>query len=156
MQKHNVGTDKNPLLWSIAGLLYTTFPKTKSFTNAYFGDLCGVGLRPSQNMIISLLDDIKECSMSELADTLNIAKANMTTLVDPLVEAGYITREPGRKDRRVIIISLTVKGKKYLNECKEHTYTRLEQQLSDLDEKELAELEKAVKVLRKVLFSRQP
>ena len=153
MNAPSLDKQKDPTLWNIAGLLYSTFPKTKYFSQYYFGDLCNVGLRPSQNMIISLLDDVDECSMSDLAEMLNIAKANMTTLVDPLVESGYVAREPGKKDRRVILISLTSKGKKYLHDCKEMTYVRLQERLRDMDTSSLKELEGAVQTLRTVLFS---
>lgn len=142
----------DPTMWNIASLLYATFPKTKYFSSTYFGDLCGVGLRPSQNMIIALLDESKECSMSELAETLTIAKANMTTLVDPLVERGYVNREPGKKDRRVILISLTEKGQKYLDDCKMITYNRLSERLSTMPKDDLEELEGAIQSLHRLLF----
>ena len=50
--------------------------------------------------------------LGELPKRLMVSAGNLTTIVDRLVEDGYITRTPSNLDRRVQIICMTVEGRK--------------------------------------------
>ena len=50
--------------------------------------------------------------MSDIAAKLNITVGSLTTSMNSLVKKGYVKRERGEEDRRVVYISLSDKGKK--------------------------------------------
>jgi len=56
----------------------------------------------------------KDCPMNELAGFLRISRPSATGLVDRLIAQGLVAREGDRKDRRVVRVNLTPKGRKIL------------------------------------------
>lgn len=50
-------------------------------------------------------------TMSEVAADLNITVGTLTTAINNLVKKGYVVRSKDEKDRRVVKIGLTKKGK---------------------------------------------
>lgn len=73
-------------------------------------------LKPSENELLILLylsidEDKKALSASELSNVLKITPAGVTHLINPLEELGYIERLKDPNDRRVVLIGLTGKGK---------------------------------------------
>ena len=56
-------------------------------------------------------------SQSELADKLGVEGATMVAMIDRLVKAGFVSREPSQTDRRVNRVELTEAGN--------HLYTKL-------------------------------
>jgi DNA-binding MarR family transcriptional regulator len=53
-------------------------------------------------------------SFKQLAHITSSTPGAITQLVSPLVDAGYITRTPDAKDRRIMYVSLTDKGKHFM------------------------------------------
>ena len=51
-------------------------------------------------------------SMSTVAKLLNVTTGTLTKAMDGLVEKRYALRERGKKDKRVVFVSLTEKGKR--------------------------------------------
>ena len=51
-------------------------------------------------------------NMSEIAKTLLVTVGTLTIAVNNLVKKGYVNRTRSEKDRRVVLISLTEKGKR--------------------------------------------
>lgn len=54
----------------------------------------------------------RDCTMTELAETLHVTTAAMTGVVDRLVRDGYVVRFGDPQDRRVVRIKITAKGAK--------------------------------------------
>lgn len=50
-------------------------------------------------------------SMSELSEKMNLNSSTMTRILDNLVRDGYILREKSEEDRRLVLVSLSEKGK---------------------------------------------
>ncbi|QTL97217.1 MarR family transcriptional regulator [Iocasia frigidifontis] len=50
-------------------------------------------------------------TMSELADVFSIPATTMTSIVDRLVNKEYLTRFRSKKDRRIVKVSLSPKGR---------------------------------------------
>ena len=55
-----------------------------------------------------------------LAARLTVAKPTLTSLVDSLVERGYVARESSDGDRRAVRLSITAAGRAALAEAEEH------------------------------------
>jgi DNA-binding MarR family transcriptional regulator len=50
-------------------------------------------------------------TISELGEAVSLEKSTMTGLIDRMVKAGLITREPDASDRRVLRVWLTDRGR---------------------------------------------
>lgn len=50
-------------------------------------------------------------TMSEVANKLNITVGTLTTAINNLVKKGYVERSKSQKDRRIVYIELTKRGK---------------------------------------------
>jgi len=51
---------------------------------------------------------------SEIGIRMGISKPNVSALIDKLIVLGYVERRPDERDRRVIHIALTARGRKFL------------------------------------------
>ena len=75
-----------------------------------------IDLRPSETELLLLLflsidENKKALSASELSNLLKITPAGVTHLINPLEEYGYIERLKDPDDRRIVLIALTEKGR---------------------------------------------
>jgi DNA-binding MarR family transcriptional regulator len=62
------------------------------------------------NCFMSLDDNKKAFTMTEISNLLQITPAGVTHQINPLEEAGYIERLQAPNDRRIVLIGLTDKG----------------------------------------------
>ncbi len=93
-------------------------------------------------------------NMTSVAKALEVTTGTLTIAVNSLVKKGYVNRIRSEEDRRVVLISLSDKGKKaFLHHQKFH-----EQMISDvlqeLTEEEQQVLEKALTKLNRFFRSR--
>lgn len=70
-------------------------------------------------------------SVNDLAKRIDLSSSRLTRIIDGLVEKGLARREIGSRDRRVMEISLTLKGKKVRDELEE-TYMKTHLDILDL------------------------
>lgn len=69
-------------------------------------------LKPDEfNIILHLLDHKKQ-RMRDLGDKFQIKLSTLTSMVDKIERLKYVKRENSKKDRRVIYLLLTEKGKR--------------------------------------------
>ncbi len=92
---------------------------------------------------------------AEIGEKLLIAKAQMTHLIDKLVELGFVQREIDPSDRRTLNISLTEKGKKFLEEQENLVTNAVRENMAALTDKELETLGDSLRNLRDILFKLQ-
>jgi DNA-binding MarR family transcriptional regulator len=87
--------------------------------------------------------------MQAVADRLLVSKSGVTRLVDRLVEAGLVAREPSAADRRVVHAALTAEGRRTLVASMPVLMAGVEEALGrHVDATDLAELRR---ILGKVL-----
>ncbi len=60
---------------------------------------------------VGSLEQEERNNMSHIAASLSISVSSLTTSVNVLVRKGYLYRETGQRDRRVIYVRLTDKGR---------------------------------------------
>ena len=89
---------------------------------------------------------------AKIGEKLLVAKAQMTHLIDKLVELDFVKRETGSDDRRTINITLTDKGRKVLEEQDNLVVNAMEEYMSSLDDKELEDLSNSLRKLRDILY----
>jgi len=86
-------------------------------------------------------------NMSTIAKALSVTVGTLTIAMNSLVKKGYVTRERGKDDRRVVYISLSEKGRKAYHHHEEFHRKMIEEILEDLTEEETEAL---VRSLEKV------
>lgn len=83
-------------------------------------------------------------NMTRVAKELEVTTGTLTISVNSLVKKGYVDRTRSEEDRRVVLISLSGKGKKaYLHHCRFHE-EMINAILTDLSEEEQRVLEQAL------------
>jgi DNA-binding MarR family transcriptional regulator len=105
--------------------------------------------------IMRVLKEEGTMHVAKIGEKLLIAKAQMTHLIDKLVEIGFVEREIGSADRRTMNISLTQKGRKFSDEQDNIIFSAMEDNMSSLSEKELETLSGSLRNLRDILFKMQ-
>lgn len=86
-------------------------------------------------------------NMSSVAKKRNITVGSLTTAVNQLVKKGYVERNRGEEDRRIVMIRLTEKGRKAYRHHEEYHQQMTEAVLEKLDEEELPVLFKTLDAL---------
>jgi MarR family transcriptional regulator for hemolysin len=76
-------------------------------------------------------------SQSELADRLGVEGATMVAMVDRLVKAGLVTREPSKTDRRVKRVVLTQTGNLLYDKVRAEAAAFRKELLAKMDPKAL-------------------
>ncbi len=77
-------------------------------------------------------------SQSELADKLGVEGATMVAMLDRLVKAGLVTREPSKTDRRVKYVALTESGDRLYTQVRAEAEAFRREILADFDPSRLA------------------
>jgi len=86
-------------------------------------------------------------NMTSVARSLEITTGTLTISVNSLVKKGYVERERSEEDRRVVLVSLSDKGKKaYLHHQRFHEQM-INSVVEELTEEEQLVLEKALRKL---------
>jgi DNA-binding MarR family transcriptional regulator len=105
--------------------------------------------------IMKLLKEEGTLHPAEIGGKLQIAKAQMTHLIDKLVEKGFVIREMCPDDRRTINITLTEKGNKLLEEQDNMIIKAVWDNMSSLSDAELEVVSNSLRTLRDILLKLQ-
>lgn len=114
-----------------------------------------VDLRLLHIEIMHLLKEEGTMHPAKIGERLLLAKAQMTHLIDKLVELDFVKREPDAIDRRTFNITLTEKGRRVLDEQDVLVISAVTDNMASLSEKELEALSSALRSLRDTLFKLQ-
>jgi DNA-binding MarR family transcriptional regulator len=76
----------------------------------------------------------RKLRMSEIATHMNLAPNNVTQLVDGLERDGYVRREVGGKDKRIVQAALTEQGEELFAQVFPETARRVSSTWKDLSE----------------------
>ncbi len=79
-------------------------------------------------------------SSRKLADMLDVTPANVTGIVDKLIEQGFVRRVENSEDRRVVFLETTDEGKKLLANLEQMATEHSARMLSRLSGEELNHL----------------
>ena len=109
------------------------------------------GMQAAQYRVLGVLMKAGSLPVSEIGRRLYISKPYMTALIDTLIEEGFVKRQPDLTDRRVINITITEQGKKYLKQSLTLFKNELKVLLSNLDDTDLTELCITLESLKAIL-----
>lgn len=77
------------------------------------------GMTTSQLIVLQILQTYGEMTARQIAQSMNLTQATVTSLLDRLQERGWVTRERGREDRRRVHVRLTKIGQRRLERAPE-------------------------------------
>ncbi len=83
-------------------------------------------------------------NMSAIAKELSVTVGTLTIAMNSLVKKGYVTRERGKEDRRVVYISLSEKGRRAYEHHEKFHHDMIDAILEDLTPDETESLVKAL------------
>lgn len=90
----------------------------------------------AQLHIILSVGQLPDCTMSQLAIKLHFTQANITQMVNRLIEKKFLKRTQSKTDKRVFYITLLTKGKKVFDLHAEHVERTARKWFSKMTEEE--------------------
>jgi MarR family transcriptional regulator, organic hydroperoxide resistance regulator len=93
-----------------------------------------------QFKMLHMLNATGTHTVSQLAEALGITSAAITGITDRLVTEGFVNRERGENDRRVVNISITDQGREIISQVTERQKEMLEGIFDQLHEEDLQHL----------------
>mgnify|MGYP002299541728 CR=1 FL=1 len=111
-------------------------PEFKDITNNDMHVINAIGIGTTKNM-------------SSIAKELSVTVGTLTISMNSLVKKGYVIRERGKEDRRVVYISLSEKGLRAYRHHEEFHRQMIEAVLENLTEDETESLVKALAKLER-------
>ncbi len=97
----------------LAGMLVEFYERFSSWEQ---GVVKETGITLPQMHTLEILGSAGQLRMKELAEKMGITTGALTVMVDRLVRAGLVARQPNQEDRRSIHVALTPEGEKYFLE----------------------------------------
>ena len=107
-------------------------------------------ITPHHFEIMRLLEEEGTLHVAEIGERLQIAKAQMTKLIDKLADLDIVERKTDVADRRTINITLTGQGRSVLEENKNSVMNAIREAISRLTDKDLEDLSDALRKLRDI------
>lgn len=104
----------------------------------------------TQLFALQYICHIPNITLKELADKLVIAQSSASELVDRLVTMKYVDRKISPEDRRKIILNLSPKGKKFIEQHIEENKSSFKKLISKLSPEEQREYLSAMQKFYKV------
>jgi DNA-binding MarR family transcriptional regulator len=101
--------------------------------------------------IMRVLKEEGTLHVAEIGERLQIAKAQMTHLIDKLVELDLVEREMNESDRRTLNIALTTRGQRLVEEHEANLVNAVRENMSSLTAADLATLSESLRNLRDIL-----
>jgi DNA-binding MarR family transcriptional regulator len=105
------------------------------------------GLRFVDFSVLRLVDLAGELSPGELAELTLRSTGGMTQVVDRLVKQGLVGRTPDAMDRRKVLVALTPKGKRLVDQAQAVYARERARVLGPLTERELHDVDAAIRRL---------
>lgn len=90
----------------------------------------------SQSHLVFMLERRGPLRMSEIAESLQLTAGAVTSASDKLIERGYVMRERDDKDRRVVYLNITDKGRDTMKELRMQGRETMRQVFSHLSEED--------------------
>jgi DNA-binding MarR family transcriptional regulator len=107
-------------------------------------------IAPPHFQIMKLLEEAGILHVAEIGERLQIARPQMTHLIDRLVELDIVERETNEEDRRMLNIRLRDKGKSIIKERDKQVINATRETLSSLTDEELSELSVSLNNIKEI------
>lgn len=109
------------------------------------------GMTPSQLLVLQEVERRGETTPTIVASTLQFGQATVTNIVDRLTAAGYLTRQRGEHDRRMMLLRATDEGRAMLDRAPDMLQSRFRDRFATLPAWEQAMILAALERLAELL-----
>jgi DNA-binding MarR family transcriptional regulator len=113
----------------------------------------GSDLTNDQHFTLRYMNQVGTCTSSELAEVFDVQKSAITAIIQRLWEKGLIERTRDEKDRRVVYLTLTDKGKELYSKCEERIHNLVETFITQFDESEIQQFIHTFEKLNHILIN---
>ena len=110
-----------------------------------------IDLTANQLRTLMYIDSKGNVCIKEIVKTLKIAQPNATRIVDSLIKERLATRKENTKDRRLLVLNTTAKGKRLISKLRNSNSAQLVEYLKKLNLEDLQNLHKGFASLFKVI-----
>jgi MarR family transcriptional regulator, organic hydroperoxide resistance regulator len=117
--------------------LFTAFDTSTRHIQQDLANIKDFGLTGPQFYILKLLSDRNQCTVSELAEILQVKPSAITVMIDRLIKNEFVKRERNSQDRRIVVIYMTESGKKVFSHVRKKRKEVFKHYLSYLSEEDL-------------------
>lgn len=110
-------------------------------------------ITPVQYKMLEYIYVSQPVTLSEISDCLHISLPNSSRELKKLIEKQLCEKVIDDTDRRKSQVRLTLLGTTKMNEVFQHIEQKFQERISNLSETELEEIEKAIQILNRDIFS---
>ncbi|WP_409344853.1 MarR family transcriptional regulator [Paenibacillus sp. MBLB4367] len=100
-----------------------------------------------QFYMLYLINEQEPCKLTRLAEQMEVKPSAITVMLDRLVQSGQVMRSSDDKDRRVVLVQLTDKGREAFEQARRIRREMMQRLLAHFD---LPELEAFTNSLEKI------
>lgn len=105
----------------------------------------------SYAQVLATLDIEESMTVSEISERFDIAKPNITPLIDRMIEAGYVKRVRNSTDRRVVHVIILEKGREKVREMVASLTNTVQGWSKTMTEEEIHKVTDAIEEIRLIL-----
>lgn len=138
-----------------AQLIETIFSFSRCAKEKMGVKLHGLQISVVQLQTLILIKKQKAISMKKIAQYLQVELPSATSLIDHLVKGELVTRKINSKDKRLMDVSITEKGKSILEKVKKERTKAMKIMLSPLSEEEKQQLLAVLKKMTKEMIKNE-
>lgn len=109
------------------------------------------GMSPSLLSALASVERLQPVTLGELSQAERVQPPTMTKIAARLETLGLARRTPDERDKRIVRLSLTPAGVRFIARNRSRKNAYLARRLRTLDAEEMATLEAAVEVIEKIL-----
>lgn len=110
-------------------------------------------INKSHIFLLKIIKNKENCTVTDIANHMDITLSAVTNLVNKLYEMGLVTRLRSERDRRIVYVGLTEEGKNVLKKIEDNRNRLFEKYFSDLSEEEIVSFFKTIeKITSKILI----
>ncbi len=114
------------------------------YTKAQLSD-CNLTLARFYSLwVISKLEPV---NMSQLKENIMVSNSTLTVTIDHLAEEGFVDRYRDRNDRRVVLLKITTKGKKQLQDLLKKRQKFFQESLKNLNQQQQNQIIKLLEIV---------
>jgi DNA-binding MarR family transcriptional regulator len=112
-------------------------------------------LTNDQHYTLRYINRVGSCTSSELADEFEVNKSAVTAIINRIWEKGLIKRTRDEKDRRVVYLTLTEKGKELFDQTEDRINTLVGSFISSFEQNEIEQFIKTYEKLNQILINKK-
>lgn len=110
-------------------------------------DMRTYGINPTEFAVLELLYNRGQQPIQKIGKKILLASSSITYVIDQLEKKGFVERVDCPHDRRIKLVSITDKGKEFMDETFPKHEKRIKEMFSNMTEEEI---DTAIEIFKKI------